>query len=178
MSFRDKSLLILSILATGGCAGIGLSDEPYGLLESGVRSAVRKELPVVIYAVDGDYRLYQRRFEPVKPGRHVLEVDFNTDVGPSWKRRKTVEIDVSPCTRYRIVARYGNLTHVEWIPVVYPERIGECMSRFGLEDALGAFGHRAKRLAGFTTPTLPPPLLCGRSCFLRSSPASESRSVI
>lgn len=140
MRLRDISLVILSILASGGCAGFGGSDEPYGLLESGVRSAVRKEFPVAIYAVDGDYKLYQRRFEPVKPGRHVLEVDFNTDVGPSWKRRKTVEIEVSPCTRYRIVARYGNLTHVEWMPVVYPEPIGECMSRFGLEDALGALG--------------------------------------
>ena len=50
-------------------------------------------------------------------------------IGPFWKYRKTVEIGVAPCSRYRIVARYDNLTHVESTPVIHPEPTSEYVLR-------------------------------------------------
>lgn len=130
MRLKTALLVVLPVLAGGGCAAVGPFDEPYALFETGLRSAVRKELPVIINSVDGKYYRDPRRPGPFKPGKHVLEVHFTTALGPSWKHRKTVEIDADPCSRYRIVARYDNLTHVEWTPVIYPEPIGECVARF------------------------------------------------
>jgi len=40
-------------------------------------------------------------------------------VGPFYKQYRTLELDVAACTRYRIVAWYTNLTHIEWSPVIY-----------------------------------------------------------
>jgi hypothetical protein len=121
--------LVLLTLAVG-CAAVGLYDEPYALFEVGFPSAVRKELPLIINAVDGQSTLDPRRSGPIKPGKHQLDLEFSTRDGPYWKRQKTVELDAAHCTRYRIVAHYDNLTHVEWTPVIYPEPIGECLAKF------------------------------------------------
>jgi hypothetical protein len=60
----------------------------------------------------------------------VLDVYFSTTVGPNFKQYRTVSLDAAPCIRYQIVARYDNLTHIEWAPVIYPEPIGECVAKF------------------------------------------------
>jgi hypothetical protein len=105
-------------------------DERYVLVESGMRSAVRKELPVLIHAVDGQITFSPRYPTPLKPGKHLVDVYFSTGVGAPDKQWRALELDAAPCTRYRVVARYTNLTHVEWEPVIYPEPIGECVAKF------------------------------------------------
>lgn len=122
--------LVAAALATA-CAAPGPYDQPYSLVESGAKSAVRKELPVIISAVDGETTFARGRPGPIKPGKHVLDVYFAAAAGPYFKRRQPVELDAAPCTRYRIVARYTNLTHIEWSPIIYPEPVGECLARFG-----------------------------------------------
>jgi hypothetical protein len=119
---------LASLTLTAGCAAVDTYDGPYALVEPGMRSAPRKELPVIIHAVDGQITLNPRYPVPLKPGKHVVEVQFSTGsvVGPSERHRRTLDLDTAPCTRYRIVARYQSLTHVEWTPVIYPEPIGEC----------------------------------------------------
>jgi len=128
MTMKWMPLLMGSLLAAG-CAAVEPFDAPYALVEVGPISAARKELPVIVNAIDGDY-LLNPRSGPIKPGKHRLEIQFSTRDGPYWKRKKMVELDAQPCTRYRIVAQYNNLTNVEWTPVIYPEPIGECMAKF------------------------------------------------
>ena len=123
MAATVKSLLALMTVAlVAGCAGNG----PYALFESGDRSAVRKELPVQITAIDGESPMSGRVREAVKPGRRVVDVYLPAAVGPYSKQWRQLRIDAEACTRYRIVAAYENLTHLEWTPVIYPEPIGEC----------------------------------------------------
>ena len=128
--------LLLFVLAgcaaTGDGAGEGSYGEPYGVIESGSPSSVRKEARALINRVDGRTPLDPRRGEIVKPGKRVVELNFSSgeSAGTSVKHSKVLELDVAPCTRYRIVAAYTSLTHVEWEPVVYPEPIGECLARF------------------------------------------------
>ena len=128
MTMKVTPLLVGSLLAAG-CAAVEPFDAPYALVEVGPISAARKELPVIVNAIDGD-SLLNPRSGPIKPGKHQLEVQFSTRDGPFWKRKKMVELDAKPCTRYRIVAQYTNLTNVDWAPVIYPEPIGECLAKF------------------------------------------------
>jgi hypothetical protein len=111
-------------------AGAGPYDVPYALVESGWRSEVRKELPVSIHSVDGESTLQRRRSSPIAPGKHQIDVLLPVQVGPHAKQHRIVEIDAAACVRYRIVARYDNLTHIEWTPVIYAEPVGECEKKF------------------------------------------------
>ena len=132
-----KPLLMGSLLAAG-CASVEPFDAPYALVEVGPISAARKELPVIINAVDGETTFIPRRYPtPLKPGKHLVEVYFSSDsvAGSADKHHKTIDLDAAPCTRYRIVARYQSLTHVEWDPVIYPEPIGECIAKFPQKTA-------------------------------------------
>ena len=95
-----------------------------------MRSIIGKELPVTINAVDGVNTLEPRRSGPLKPGKHEVSVRFSTARGPYLMQFATLQLDTEPCTRYRVVARYENLVHVEWVPVVYPEPIVECRNKF------------------------------------------------
>lgn len=117
------------MLLTAACSSAGPYSSPYALVESGSRSAVRKELPVLINEVDGVSTLDPRYPGPITPGKHRVRVYFPLSTGAYDKRVRELEIDAQPCTRYRIVAAYENLTHVEWKPVIYPEPIGECLER-------------------------------------------------
>jgi len=131
-------ICLLPAVLIAACATGGTYDEPYALVEGGMRSAVRKEFPVLVNAVDGETTLSPRRYPtPLKPGKHVIEVYFSADsvAGSLEKHRRTIDLDAAPCTRYRIVARYESLTHVEWTPVIYPEPIGECMAKFPQKTA-------------------------------------------
>jgi len=128
-----KAIIFLAplVVLTAACATTGTYDEPYALVESGYRSFLRKELPITVNAVDGETTVNPRYPPPLKPGRHMVDVYLNTRVGPFYKQYRTLELDVAACTRYRIVAWYTNLTHIEWSPVIYPEPIGECIAKFG-----------------------------------------------
>src|SRR3989442_786180 len=77
--------LLVGLLLAAGCAAVEPFDAPYALVEVGPISAARKELPVIVNAVDGDY-LLNPRSGPIKPGKHLLEVQFSTQDGPYWKR--------------------------------------------------------------------------------------------
>lgn len=126
-----KSRLAWIVLLAGASPALaGAYDKPYALVESGWRSEVRKELPVSIHSVDGETTLQRRRSMPIEPGRRQIDVYLPIKVGPYAKQHRVVEIDAAACVRYRIVARYDNLTHLEWTPVIYPEPVGECERKF------------------------------------------------
>jgi hypothetical protein len=127
MTTRNAIALLAPLTLIAACTTPVPYDEPYALVEGGMRSAVRKEFPAIVNAVDGQTTFLPRRYPtPLKPGKHVIDIYFSTDVGASSKQHRTIELDAAACTRYRIVARYTDLTHVEWNPVIYPEPIGEC----------------------------------------------------
>ena len=136
---RPKTVICLLPMALiAACAAGGPYDEPYALVEGGMRSAARKEFPVIVNTVDGETTFTPRRYPtPLKPGKHLVEVYFSSDsvAGSADKHHKTIDLDAAPCTRYRIVARYQSLTHVEWDPVIYPEPIGECIAKFPQKTA-------------------------------------------
>ena len=112
-------------------ASAGLYNQPYGLVESGRRSDVRKELPVVIGSVDGVSTRNPRYSDPIAPGRHRIQVNFSTSSMPTARAFRFLDLDIKPCTRYRVVAAYQNLVHpASWEPRIYVEPIGECATRF------------------------------------------------
>ena len=121
--------LSAALLVTVFPALAGPYDQPYALVESGWRSAVRRELPIYLHTVDGKAPVNKRRSD-LSPGKHQIDVYLPTRVGPTTKQHRIVEIDAAACMRYRIVAHYDNLTHIEWTPVVYSERVGECERKF------------------------------------------------
>jgi hypothetical protein len=128
--FIQAAIFLAPAVLSGACTAVGPYDEPYALVQSGYRSATRKEFPAIINTVDGKSMLDPRYPAPLKPGAHVLEVYFSMTVGPHFKQYRTLHLDAAPCTRYQIVARYDNLTHIEWAPVIYSEPIGECVAKF------------------------------------------------
>jgi hypothetical protein len=130
MTSRRAVIFLAPLAFTTACAS-AIYDSPYALVESGSPSAVRKELPAAINAVDGRSTLSPRRYStPLTPGKHQVDVYLSVSTGAYYKNFRTIELDAAPCTRYRIVAAYQNLTHVEWTPVIYPEPIGECAAKF------------------------------------------------
>ena len=138
MISRRPIIFLAPLALAAACSTAGTYDEPYALVEPGLRSAARKEMPVIINAVDGQTTLNPRYYPtPLTPGKHVVDVYFSTDsvVGSSDKHHRAITLDAAPCTRYRIVARYQNLVHVEWVPVIYPEPIGECAAKFSRNTA-------------------------------------------
>ena len=125
-----RACLVLSALAAAPAAA-GLYDEPYALVESGRRSDVRKELPVVINSVDGKSTRSPRYSDPIAPGMHRIQVNFSTSSIPTLRGFRYLDLDLKPCTRYRVVAGYQNLVHLaSWEPRVYIEPIGECAGKF------------------------------------------------
>jgi hypothetical protein len=132
---RLRVAATLSLVLVAACASqesYESYDSPYAVVEPGSPSAARRELPVFIHDVDGQIPVSQRYGIPVPPGKHSVVVNFSSDSieGSADKHSRTVQLDAEPCTRYRIVARHTQLTHVDWEPVVYSERIGECTKRF------------------------------------------------
>ena len=109
----------------------GQYDEPYGIVETGRRSDVLKELPVSINAVDGVNTLRTRYSQPISPGRHQVQVIFASDRLTTSKAYRYLDLDIQPCTRYRIVAAYQSRVNLSsWEPKIYVEPIGECHAKF------------------------------------------------
>jgi len=106
-------------------------DKPYGLIESGDRSQTRKEETVAISRIDGESTRNPRRPDPVAPGKHSVEISFTSARTTVGDDLKTIEIDVQPCKRYRVAARYHTSASGKWDPVVQSvEDIGECRKKF------------------------------------------------
>jgi hypothetical protein len=130
---RHLRLLVALALAAPFAAFAGPYDQPYGLIESGDRSPTRKQEPVAISRIDGQTTRNPRRPDPVPPGRHSVEISF-ASARVVGDQSKTVEIDVQPCKRYRVVAAYQTTVSGKWEPVVAAtEDIGECRRKF-LQD--------------------------------------------
>lgn len=128
---KGSTLLFLAGLAALPAFG-GSYESPYGLVESGLRSDVRKELPVAINAVDGVNTISTRYPQPVSPGKHQVQIIFASDRLPSSKAFRVLDMDIEPCTRYRVVAAYETRVYLgTWQPKVYPEPIGEWQAKFG-----------------------------------------------
>lgn len=130
-----KKMLMAVLAATigllPGLAAAGPYDQPYGLIESGDRSQTRNQEPVAISRIDGASTRNPRRPDPVAPGKHAVEISFTSARAVVGDDLKTIEIDVQPCKRYRVVAQYHTSASGKWDPVVASvEDIGECRKKF------------------------------------------------
>jgi hypothetical protein len=127
-----KTLRVLAAIAVllPGLAEAGPYDQPYGLIESGDRSQTRNQEPVAISRIDGKSPKNPRRPDPLAPGKHSVEISFSSARAVVGDNLKTIEIDVQPCKRYRVVAQYHTSASGKWDPVVGVEDIGECRRKF------------------------------------------------
>ena len=108
----------------------GMYDQPYAIVESGDASEVRNEARLAISKVDGKSTRNPRKSDPIAPGKHTITLHFESARGLFRPTSRDVEIDLQPCTRYRIAANYENKTGGDWKPKVYSESIGECVRKF------------------------------------------------
>jgi hypothetical protein len=116
--------------------GTGQFSQPWGVIESGDRSAVRNEEPVAISRIDGRSTRNTRRPDPVEPGKRVVQVTFTTARAPVGEPTQTIEIHVQPCKRYRVVANFATSQRSRWEPAISAiEDIGECRRRFMSEKS-------------------------------------------
>lgn len=74
MRLIQGAIFLAPAVLTAACAAVGPYDEPYALVESGSRSAVRNEFPARINTVDGKSVLDPKYPAPLQPGAHVLDV--------------------------------------------------------------------------------------------------------
>jgi hypothetical protein len=126
-----RAILPMAFIVSAGVVSAGQYDQAYGLIESGDRSQTRKLEPVAISRIDGESPRNPRRPDPVAPGKHVVQVAFSSARAVVADDLQTIEIDVQPCKRYRIVAAYETAITGKWKPVVQAvEDIGECKRKF------------------------------------------------
>jgi hypothetical protein len=111
-------------------AAAGPYDQPYSRIEAADRSEVRKEFSPAITRIDGKSTDNPRRPAVVAPGKHSVTVRFETGrvTQSPEETSRVLEMDLEPCTLYRIAARRVGGT--EWEPKVYSEPIGECVRKF------------------------------------------------
>lgn len=128
-----STVLWLTVALAGSAAPAwgGSYDQPYGIVETGDKSEVRKHATVAISKIDGQTTRNPRRPDPVAPGKHSVEISFSSARAVVGDDLKTIEVDVEPCKRYRVVAQYTTPTSGKWEPVVQSiENIGECQRKF------------------------------------------------
>ena len=125
-----RVLACAAVAVSAGASGAGVYDAPYAVVESADRSEVRKEFPAAVTQIDGQSTRNPRRPDPVPPGKHTVTVRFETArVAQSpAETSRVLEMDLEPCTRYRIAAQRKGTT--EWEPKVYSEPINECVRKF------------------------------------------------
>lgn len=137
MSLRLLRRLAVFAVLPASAALAGPYDQPYGSIESGDRSQTRNQETVAISRIDGQSTRNPRRPDPVSPGKHSVEISFSSARTVVADNLKTIEIDVQPCKRYRVVAQYHNAVSGKWDPVVAGvEDIGECKRKF-MQDKAG-----------------------------------------
>lgn len=120
----------LLLLLASTAAAAGAYDQPWSTVEPGDRSEVRKEFPAAITQIDGQSVRDTRRPDAIAPGKHSITIRFETARMNQSESEATrvVEMDLAPCTRYRVVAQRQQGT--KWDPQVYPEPISECARKF------------------------------------------------
>jgi len=81
--------------------------------------------PVQVASVDGkDYLTQPVRIEP---GHHVISVQGPPGGAQRWGDKRSIELDVKPCTRYWLVAVKDNkLAHDFAVKVDYEEPMSGC----------------------------------------------------
>ena len=123
--------LSLPLLLASTAALAGAYDQPWSMVEPGDRSEVRKEFPAAITQIDGQSVRDTRRPDAVAPGKHSVTIRFETGrVNQSEaEATRVMELELAPCTRYRVVAQRTQGT--KWEPQAYPEPISECARKFG-----------------------------------------------
>jgi hypothetical protein len=127
--------LFASATALSGCA-TGVYDAPYGKFVMGSGTPDRLEAPATISRIDGSSTDNPSDPYPVTPGSHTILVSFQSPRGITMiaDQLKNLTVDVKPCTRYYINARYANMTSTEWTPVVgYTDTISECAAKFNIK---------------------------------------------
>ena len=122
-------LAACAALASAGALA-GLYDKPYALVEAGDRSPTREEFRPAITRIDGESTRNPRKSDPIAPGKHRITVRFETARVAQSPEEATRELDMDlePCTRYRIAAR--RVGSVNWEPKIYSEKIAECTLKF------------------------------------------------
>ena len=127
MVTRRFSILLLAASAS---AFAGVYDRPWSTVETADHSAVRKEFPAAITRIDGQSTRDTRRPDPIEPGKHQITIRYETGRVNQSEAESTrvVEMDLEPCTRYRIAAQRQEGT--KWEPKVYSEAISECVRKF------------------------------------------------
>ena len=120
----------LLFLASSAASAAGMYDQPWSIVERGYNSETRKESAIGITRIDGASPRNPRQSDPLSPGKHVINVRFETARGNFKPETRDLELDLAPCTRYRIVAAYQSRTGPDWEPKVYTEPIGECRRKF------------------------------------------------
>jgi hypothetical protein len=127
MAPRLSPLLLLLVPAA---VLAGAYDQPWSMVEPGDRSEVRKEFPAAITQIDGQSVRDTRRPDAVAPGKHAITIRYETGRMNQSEAEATrvVDMELAPCTRYRIVAKRDSGT--KWNPQVYPEPISECTRKF------------------------------------------------
>lgn len=126
----NRILVAAALAAAALPAAAGPYDQAWAFVESGDNSEVRKESRVAISKIDGETPK-NRRGEAVAPGKHKVRVSYETARAPVADNFRELDMDLAPCTRYRIVANYTSKTSTEWKPVVRDEPIKECAKKFG-----------------------------------------------
>ena len=126
--FRRLALACSALAAMGVLAG--QYDKPYALVEAADRSPTREEFPPAITRIDGESTRNPRRSDPIEPGKRRVTVRFETAkvVQSPDEITRELDMDLEPCTRYRIAARRVGSTN--WEPKVYSEAIPECKRKF------------------------------------------------
>jgi hypothetical protein len=123
--------LAAALAALAAAAAVaGPYDQPYALVEAGDRSPTREEFPLAVTQIDGESTRNPRKSDPIAPGKHRVTVRFETARVAQSPAETTRELDLElvPCTRYRIAARRVGATN--WEPKVYSEAIPECKRKF------------------------------------------------
>ena len=128
----SRSWAAVALFATAAAAAPAAYDKPWSLVESGDGSQTRQEYSVAITQVDGQSTRNPRASEAIEPGKHRVTVRFETARVQQGKAETTrdLQIELEPCTRYRIVAKRTTSTGTQWEPKVYSEAIGECKRKF------------------------------------------------
>ena len=101
----------------------------------GSEMCIRDRFVPAISQVDGKSTRNVRKTDPIAPGKHRITVRFETaraTQSPAEVSRE-VEMDLEPCTLYRIVAKRTGGTN--WEPKVYSEPLGECVRKFSKKKA-------------------------------------------
>ena len=121
MTFQ-RALLPACAALVAACSPMMASvySEPYVIFVAEHRKQMQNVIPAVIMKIDGMEAAGRK--EPVKPGRHTLELAV-TGVSD----RKTLEVDAKACTRYYIGARRPSPNAAEIVAFVSEaEPIKEC----------------------------------------------------